>query len=103
MGLPPDLSLYKLLTDWGSLIGGVFALIAGIIAYGAGHVQAAATRQPAEMQVEAERRKYDQDVETVRKSVAIELRQVIGRAFAAHNSLVKLTTRTRTSGQITAR
>jgi hypothetical protein len=35
-GLPCDLTWYKLLTDWGSLIGGVFALIAGVIAYGAG-------------------------------------------------------------------
>jgi hypothetical protein len=29
MGWPADLTLYKLLTDWGSIIGGVLALIAG--------------------------------------------------------------------------
>jgi hypothetical protein len=33
LGLPLDLTWYKLLTDWGSLIGGGFALIAGAIAY----------------------------------------------------------------------
>jgi hypothetical protein len=42
---PYDLTWYKLLTDWGSLIGGVFALIAGGIAYGAGLHQANATRK----------------------------------------------------------
>lgn len=33
MTWPIDLTTYKLLTDWGSLIGGFFALIAGVIAY----------------------------------------------------------------------
>lgn len=33
LGLPLDLTWYKLLTDWGSLIGGGFALIAGIVGY----------------------------------------------------------------------
>lgn len=33
LGLPTDLTWYKLLTDWGSLIGGGFALIAGAVAY----------------------------------------------------------------------
>ena len=33
LGLPLDLTWYKLLTDWGSLIGGGFAFIAGVIAY----------------------------------------------------------------------
>jgi hypothetical protein len=95
LGLPLDLTWYKLLTDWGSLIGGGFALMAGIIAYLAGRAQATATRQAAEMQVKAERQKCDQEVETVRRSLAIELRQVVARAFGAHQF-------TRTSGQITA-
>jgi hypothetical protein len=99
LGLPLDLTWYKLLTDFGSLIGGIFALIAGIIAYLAGRARATATRQAAEMQVEAARRKCDQEVETVRKSLALELRQVVARAFGAHKSLAKLT---ETSGQITA-
>jgi hypothetical protein len=101
IGIPPDLSWYKLLTDWGSLIGGVTALIAGITAYSAGCRQAAATRQAAQMQVEAEQRKYNQDVETVRKSLAIELRLVVERAFGTHNSLAGLISRT--NGLITAR
>jgi hypothetical protein len=33
MAWPPELTAYKLLTDWGSLIGGVLALGAGLIAY----------------------------------------------------------------------
>ena len=32
-GWPADLTWYRLLTDWGSVIGGVFALIAGGIAF----------------------------------------------------------------------
>jgi hypothetical protein len=47
LGLPTDLTWYKLLTDWGSLIGGGFALIAGAVAYiGA---RQAATKQIAAM------------------------------------------------------
>lgn len=41
IGWPADLTWYKLLTDWGSFIGGGVALIAGVIAY-AGARQAAA-------------------------------------------------------------
>jgi hypothetical protein len=33
MTWPPDLTTYKLLTDWGSLIGGMLALLAGLVAY----------------------------------------------------------------------
>jgi hypothetical protein len=45
MGWPADLSWYNLLRDWGSLVGGGFALIAGILAYLSGCVQANAVRQ----------------------------------------------------------
>jgi hypothetical protein len=45
MGWPADLSWYNLLRDWGSLIGGGFALIAEILAYLSGCVQANAVRQ----------------------------------------------------------
>jgi hypothetical protein len=46
IGWPVDLSWYKLLTDWGSLIGGSFALIAGAALYIIGRVQAnAITKQ----------------------------------------------------------
>jgi hypothetical protein len=47
MGWPADLTWYKLLTDWGSLIGGFFALVAGALAYFSGKLQANATRQAA--------------------------------------------------------
>ncbi|SRR6266446_2142026 len=40
MGWPADLTWYKFLTDWGSLIGGGFALIAGAALYIIGRVQA---------------------------------------------------------------
>jgi hypothetical protein len=57
MGLPTDLSWYKLLADQGSFIGGVFALAAGTAAYLAGRVQANATRQAADRQIAAATRK----------------------------------------------
>jgi len=46
IGWPADFTWYKLLTDWGSLIGGVFALIAGVIAY-IGALRAARTQVSA--------------------------------------------------------
>jgi hypothetical protein len=45
IGWPADLSFYKLLTDWGSLIGGSFALIAGAALYCIGRVQANAVKE----------------------------------------------------------
>jgi len=33
LGWPADVTLYKLLTDWGSFFAGIFALIAGAVAY----------------------------------------------------------------------
>jgi hypothetical protein len=39
IGWPADLTWYKLLTDWGSLIGGVFALRAGAALYIGGRQQ----------------------------------------------------------------
>jgi hypothetical protein len=102
-GWPADLTWYKLLTDWGSVIGGGFALIAGGTAYIAGRVQASATRLAAKMQVEAEQRRDDREVDTLRKSLAIEIRQLIGRAFAAHNLLKRLATTATADNPITAR
>jgi hypothetical protein len=57
LGLPADLTWYKLLVDGGSFIGGVFALLAGAIAYLAGWLQARATRQAADRQIAAAARK----------------------------------------------
>lgn len=49
MGWPVDLTWYKLLTDWGSLIGGGFALIAGAALYMIGGVQANTVRKQTEV------------------------------------------------------
>jgi hypothetical protein len=103
LGWPADLTWYRLLTDWGSIIGGCFALIAGGTAYIAGRVQASATRQAAKMQVEAEQRRDDREVDTLRKSLAIEIRQLVGQALAAHNLLKGLATRATPDSPITAR
>jgi hypothetical protein len=57
MGLPFDLTWYKLLTDWGSVVGGLIALIAGGLAYKAGIIQAKATQQAADKQIAVNARK----------------------------------------------
>jgi hypothetical protein len=102
-GWPAELTWYKLLTDWGSVIGGGFAVIAGGTAYIAGRVQASATRQAARMQLEAERQRNEREVDTLRKSLAIEIRQLIGQAFAAHNLLKGLATTATAENPITRR
>lgn len=100
-GFPPDLTWYKLLTDWGSLIGGALALVAGLIAYLAGRLQARATQNAADAQIKAERSRHDQDAATLRKSLAMELRQMVVRSLGTHRSLARLLTHT--TGQITSR
>ena len=52
-GWPPDLTWYKLLTDWGSVIGGVLALIAGAALYFIGRAQIHATTEAADKQIAA--------------------------------------------------
>jgi hypothetical protein len=89
-GPPPDLTWYKLLTDWGSFVGGFFALIAGAVAYLAGWLQARATQTAARMQVEADQRKEERELESLRKSLAIEVRKLVGRALVAHDLLKTL-------------
>jgi hypothetical protein len=44
----------------------------------------------ARMQVEADQRKQQQELDTLRKSLAIEVRQLVGRALVAHDLLKKL-------------
>ena len=94
-------ALYEFFRDQGSIIAGLLALIAGLLAYRAGGVQATATRQAAKMQVQAEQRKNDREVDTVRKSLAIELRQLVVRALTVHKLLKGLAGRT--DGPITDR
>ena len=50
IGWPADLTVYKLLTDWGSFIGGGIALVAGVLAY-------IGARQAAAKQIAAMARK----------------------------------------------
>lgn len=96
MGWPADFTWYKLLTDWGSLIGGVFALIAGGTAY-------IGARQAAKMQVRVDERRDARDLDALRKALATELRQLVGQALAAHNSLKRLVTTATGDSPITAR
>jgi hypothetical protein len=53
MGWPESVTVYRLLTDLGSLIGGIFALLAGAAAYLIGHRQAKATKEAANKQIAA--------------------------------------------------
>ncbi len=59
IGWPADLTWYKLLTDWGSIIGGVFALLAGAALYVIGRMQVRATRDAAVQQVAAVNRQNE--------------------------------------------
>ena len=54
LGFPGDLSVYKLLTDWGSILAGLLALVAGYFAYRAGGEQAEATRKATDRQLKAQ-------------------------------------------------
>jgi hypothetical protein len=60
LGWPTDFSWYRLLTDWGSFIGGLLALAAGIVAYrgalAAAEQQNAGTMAAADKQIREMRR-----------------------------------------------
>ena len=103
VGWPADLSWYKLLTDWGSLIGGGIALAAGVLAYVAGVKQARATRAVSVMQQAATEQREARDLDALRKALAIELRQRIAQAFGAHNSLCRFVERMTPDSPVTAR
>ncbi len=94
-------ALYEFFRDQGSIIAGLLALIAGVLAYRAGLLQARATRTAAEMQTAVEEQKSKQEVSTVRKSLAIEVRQLVVRALTVHKLLKKLAAKT--DGPITDR
>jgi hypothetical protein len=72
---------------WQTLFAGLIALIAAIIT--------------VFVTLKVERRKADREIDALRKSLAIELRQLIPRALGAHTSLKKLGSKT--DGPITAR
>jgi hypothetical protein len=93
IGLPGDLSWYRIFADQSGVIGGLLALLAGIVVYIAGRTQANAARYAARTQLETERNKSERDVDALRKSLATELRQLILRALGAHDALLDLSQR----------
>ncbi|MGH6813117.1 MAG: hypothetical protein ACREDM_12520 [Methylocella sp.] len=80
-------TIIDLIDHWQSLLAGLIALIAAIIT--------------VLVTLKVERRKVDREVDALRKSLAIELRQLILRALGAHTSLQKLGSKA--DGPITAR
>jgi hypothetical protein len=72
-GFPQDLTLYKLFTDWGSLVAGGIALVAAAIAYVAGVVQARATREAAKLQIAAIDQQRNDEITQVRDAVRTEV------------------------------
>ncbi len=80
-------TLVNFVDHWQTLIAGLIALIAAIIT--------------VVVTLKVERRKVDRELDALRKSLAIELRQLIPRALGVHGSLTKLGAKT--DGPITAR
>ena len=77
IGCPADLTWYKLLTDWGSLIGGGFALIAGAALYVIGRRQVKATAEAADKEIAATREAVSAAQEQTRvaqEQIAVTLR-----------------------------
>lgn len=76
LGIPPDLTWYRLLTDFGSFIGGLFALAAGVIAFFAGKIAAKATRQAVAMQIADTNRKERLEARSIAVAIYPELREL---------------------------
>jgi len=73
LGLPCDLTWYKLLTDWGSLLSGFLALLAGGLAYVAGIMQANATREAVARQLAAHAAARATEIADIRAAVRTEV------------------------------
>ncbi len=80
-------TLVDFVDHWQTLLAGMIALAAAIITVA--------------VTLNVERRKVDRELDALRKSLAIELRQLIPRALGAYTSLQKLVGKT--DGPITAR
>jgi len=80
-------TLVDFVDHWQTLIAGLIALIAAVIT--------------VVVTLKVERRKVDRELDALRKSLAIELRQLIPGALGVHGSLTKLGAKT--DGPITAR
>jgi hypothetical protein len=70
-GWPTDLTWYKLLYDWQTIIGGVFALIAGYIAY-------TGARCAAKDQIQNEKELRERDDRRKNRSILVMLKYAIG-------------------------
>ena len=80
-------TIVDFIDHWQTLLAGLIALIAAIIT--------------VFVTLKVERRKVDRELDALRKSLAIELRQLIPGALVVHGSLTKLGSKT--DGPITAR
>jgi hypothetical protein len=80
-------TLVDVVDHWQTLIAGLIALIAASIT--------------VVVTLKVERRKVDRELDALRKSLAIELRQLIPGALGVHGSLTKLGSNT--GGKITAK
>jgi hypothetical protein len=71
-----------LIDHWQTLIAGVFGFIAGILGFAAAIIAVVFT-------LKTERRKLERELEAVRSSLAVELRQSIAQALSAAQLLRK--------------
>jgi hypothetical protein len=71
MPSPDYAGFWKLLYDWQTIVAGILAFIAGLLAYGAGRQQANATEHAAERQVEATQRAAEQQVATAKAELEL--------------------------------
>ena len=107
LGFPCDLTLYKLLTDWGSFIARLLALLAGGIAYAAGLVQASATRNAMDRQLAAQAEAQAAEVANVRTALRAEVivfaKYVIGALGNCEAIAKKITTMPRSDANAIVR
>jgi hypothetical protein len=92
MNLLIDSWWYKLLNEQGSLIASLVALIAGILAYWAGIIQAKATRRAAETHVKATERTKRLEARGVAVAVDLGFQTLETDIKRARNNLERLKT-----------
>ena len=73
LGFPGDLSFYKLLTDWGSILAGLLALVAGYLAYRAGGEQADATRKATDRQLKDQADAQTAEILNIKTAIRAEV------------------------------
>jgi len=73
MGWPADITWYKLLTDWGSLVAGSLGFAAAIVA--------------VLLAMSSERRKTKRELESLRRALGVEVRDYTWNSYRAHVQL----------------